>query len=58
MVAIFAWQRKDPCSYTVRLDDINNDIESGELKIAGKYNDSGEEYYEIPLKLCKSMRNV
>jgi hypothetical protein len=58
MVAIFAWQRKDPCSYTVRLDDINNDIESGELEIAGKYNDSGEEYYEIPLKLCKPMRNV
>ena len=58
MVAIFAWQRKDPCSYTVKLNDINESIENGELKIAGKYDDNGEEYYEIPLKLCKSIRNV
>ena len=58
IVAIFAWQRKDPCSYTVKLDDINEIIENGELEIAGKYDDNGEEYYEIPLKLCKSMRNV
>ena len=36
MVAIFAWQRKDPCSYTVKFNDINESIENGELKIAGQ----------------------
>ena len=43
---------------TIKLDDINEIIESGELEIAGKYNDSDEEYYEIPFKLCKPMRNA
>ena len=55
IVAIFAWQKTDPCSYTVRVDDINNDIESGKLEIVGKFGDSGEEYYEIPLSLQNSM---
>ena len=58
IVAIFAWQKTDSSSMTIKLDDINEIIESGELEIAGKYDDSGEEYYEIPLKLCKPMRNV
>ena len=58
IVAIFAWQKTDSSGMTIKLDDINEIIESGELEIAGKYNDSGEEYYEIPFKLCKPMRNV
>jgi len=58
IVAIFAWQKTDSSGMTIKLDDINEIIESGELEIAGKYNDSGEEYYEIPFKLCKPMRNA
>ena len=58
IVAIFAWNKDTKSGYTVKLDDINNDIESGELEIAGKYDDNGEEYYVIPLGSCNLMTNA
>ena len=57
MVAIFAWDKGTNKSYTIRLNRINDGIESGELKIGGVFdNKKSKEYYAIPLDICHPMK--
>ena len=56
MVVIFAWDKGTNKSYTIRLNRINDGVESGELKIGGTYdNKKSKEYYVIPLDICHPM---
>ena len=57
MVVIFAWDKGTNKSYTIRLNRINDGVESGELKIGGTYdNKKSKEYYVIPLDICHPMK--
>ena len=56
MVVIFAWDKGTNKSYTIRLNRINDGVESGELKIGGVYDKkNNKEYYVIPLDICHPM---